>query len=319
MIVIEKYKIIQSMEKQFHSKLNVVYLCKLAKVSRSGFYAYKKRKDLPTKKMLQDEDDFALVLKAYHHKHRNKGAKQIKMTLSRVFDTNMNLKKIHRLMKKFGLVCPIRRSNPYRKMVKAMATNNVHKNILNREFRQYGPGLVFGTDITYLKYNGRFAYLSTIKDFYTNEIVAYKLSKNLELNFVLETVKELLENPEIQVHQNALIQSDQGCHYTSSRYQALLKKHNIIQSMSRRGNCWDNAPMESFFGHMKDEMDIKSCKSFEDVEKEVFDYIDYYNNHRYQWGLDKKTPREYRKEQEINMYRGIKVKSDNPIGLSPIC
>ena len=80
----------------------------------------------------------------------------------------------------------------------------------------------------------------------------------------------------------------------SHSIQKLLKDLNIIQSMSRRGNCWDNAPQESFFGHMKDELHLKECLDFEEVKQEINDYMDYYNNYRYQWDLNKMTPVEYR-------------------------
>ncbi|WP_317101989.1 IS3 family transposase, partial [Clostridium neonatale] len=88
----------------------------------------------------------------------------------------------------------------------------------------------------------------------------------------------------------------QGVHYTSPKYQKLLKENNLGQSMSRRGNCWDNAPQESFFGHLKDEVDYKSCTTLEDIENSINDYIDYYNNHRCQWNLKKLTPVEYRNQ-----------------------
>ncbi|WP_027632992.1 IS3 family transposase, partial [Clostridium hydrogeniformans] len=88
--------------------------------------------------------------------------------------------------------------------------------------------------------------------------------------------------------------SDQGVHYTSPIFQNKVKKNKLGQSMSRRGNCWDNAPQESFFGHLKDEVDIKACDTFEDLVKEIDDYIDYHNNFRGQWNLKKMTPVQYR-------------------------
>jgi transposase InsO family protein len=94
--------------------------------------------------------------------------------------------------------------------------------------------------------------------------------------------------------ENCFIHSDQGVHYTSPEFQNLLKSKEISQSMSRKGNCWDNAPMESFFGHMKDNIDLKNCRTLEEVKKEIKKFINYYNNHRYQWGLKKMTPVEYR-------------------------
>lgn len=89
--------------------------------------------------------------------------------------------------------------------------------------------------------------------------------------------------------------SDQGAHYTSIRSKELLKENNWLQSMSRRGNCWDNTPQESFYGHMKDEIDLTKCKNFEDVKLIIDDYMDYYNTERYQWNLAKLSPSEYYK------------------------
>ena len=286
------------MTQKHKDKLNIKWLCSTAGVSRSGYYNYVK--NLTSDKYLlreeKDKEDFELILKAYQFKNRHKGARLIKMTLERDFDTIMNLKKIRRLMKKFGLICPIRKANPYRRMAKAMATNNYHDNILNREFYEAKPFEHLLTDITYIYYgpNKQKAYLSTIKDAATREILAYKLSTNLELEFVLDTVNQLKDRFGYLLSDKTLLHSDQGCHYTSIAYQQLLKQLEITQSMSRRGNCWDNAPQESFFGHMKDELHIKECLDYEELQIEIDDYMDYYNNYRYQWDLGKRTPVEYR-------------------------
>ncbi len=199
-------------------------------------------------------------------------------------------------MKKYELKCPIRKANPYRRMSKAMATNNYHDNILNRDFYEAKPGEHLLTDITYLYYGpGRErAYLSTIKDAATREILAYKVCKSLDLQFVLDTVNQLVDKHNDLLTPDTLLHSDQGCHYTSIAYQQLLKQLEITQSMSRRGNCWDNAPQESFFGHMKDELHLKDCLDYEDLLNEIDDYMDYYNNYRYQWDLGKRSPVEYR-------------------------
>ena len=132
----------------------------------------------------------------------------------------MNLKKIRRLMKKYGLICPIRKANPYRRMAKAMATNNYHDNILNREFYTNTPGSHLLTDITYVFYgpNRDRAYLSTIKDSATREILAYKLSKTLDVDFVLETVKILVRDHGISLYQETILHSDQGVHYTCYKF-----------------------------------------------------------------------------------------------------
>jgi len=197
-------------------------------------------------------------------------------------------------MNKFGLVCPIRKANPYRRMAKALKTDNVSPNLVNREFSSHGAGKILLTDITYLFYNGRRkAYLSAIRDGCTKQILAHVVSDSLEVDFVLETVENLIANHGNTLKTDAIMHSDQGCHYTSISFRKLLRDKKLRQSMSRRGNCWDNAPQESFFGHMKDEINIEQCDSFESLKAVIDDYMDYYNNDRYQWDLAKLSPNQY--------------------------
>lgn len=207
----------------------------------------------------------------------------------------MNLKKIRRLMHKFNLFCPIRKPNPYRRMAKAIRTNAVADNTVNREFRLHGPRKILLTDITYIPYEKNFCYLSVVKDAFTEEVLSYVLSKSLELDFVLETMNQLIKVHAVSFETDVMIHSDQGCHYTSIKFRQLLIDHEIRQSMSRRGNCWDNAPQESFFGHMKDELaeHQKLWTTFSDVKNSIDDWMDYYNNDRGQWNLNKLTPSEF--------------------------
>lgn len=207
----------------------------------------------------------------------------------------MNIKKIRRLMKKYNLFCPIRKANPYRRMAKAIKTNNYADNLLQREFECYGPRYVLLTDITYIPYNGMFAYLSTILDAYTKQILAYVLSSSLEVDFVKETVEILLRDHGVSLHKETLIHSDQGSHYTSTTFIRIIEDAELRRSMSRRGNCWDNAPQESFYGHMKDHIGgmVKQCTEFQEVKTIVDDYMDYYNNEEYVWELCMLSPNEY--------------------------
>jgi transposase InsO family protein len=273
------------------NKLTLSYLLGLAGVSKSGYYGFLEQTDSKLVRELKDEEDFELMMQAYRFKGFNKGAKQLKMTLENQFDTVMNLKKIRRLMKKFGLFCPIRKANPYKRMAKAMKTSHVAPNKLERKFKDGNPNQILLTDITYLTYDlNQRAYLSGIKDGVTTEIHGYKVSRSLDIGFVEDSMNQL---DKITLDPNALINSDQGTHYTSHAFQRCVKELGIEQSMSRRGNCWDNAPIESFFGHMKDEINLVNCKTFKEVEKAVHDYMGYYNNHRYQWGLNRMTPKVY--------------------------
>ena len=200
-------------------------------------------------------------------------------------------------MRKFNIICPIRKANPYRRMMKATREHTVVPNLLKRNFKQHVPGKVLLTDITYMPFsNSKMAYLSTIKDASTNEILSYHLSERISLDIATTTINKLVKKHKSLLHQDAFIHSDQGCHYTSPIFQRLLKKYKLGQSMSRRGNCWDNAPQESFFGHMKDEIDYKNCVSFNELQKMIDKYITYYNKYRYQWGLKKLTPVQYRNQ-----------------------
>ncbi|WP_332692931.1 IS3 family transposase, partial [Halalkalibacter lacteus] len=204
-------------------------------------------------------------------------------------------KRIRRIMKKYGIVCSIRKANPYKKMFIANKEHRVVPNQLNRAFRQDIPGKVLLTDITYLFYGkGMKAYLSTIKDSSTNEILAYHISERMTLDLATDTLRKLKKNRRVKLAAGAFIHSDQGAHYTSPIYQKMVKKYRLGQSMSRRGNCWDNAPQESFFGHFKDESYIKPCQTLEELKKEIKRYMTYYNHYRYQWNLKKMTPVQYR-------------------------
>lgn len=222
------------------NRLSVSMLCEIAGVSRSGYYRWVNAADVRAKKEMRDQEDFKLILKAYNQRGYSKGARVIYMCMLHWENPIiMNLKKIRRLMDKYGLICPIRKANPYRRMTKTLKTNNVADNLLKRKFTEYGPRKVLLTDITYIPYDGKFAYLSTILDAYTKQILAYSLSDSLEVDFVLETINILIKEHGIELTTETLIHSDQGCHYTSMRFIQLVNNRGLRQSMSRRGNCWD--------------------------------------------------------------------------------
>ena len=152
----------------------ISYLCDLASVSRSGYYNYFSTKSKGYRESRDIEDELIRdnIIKAYKFKNRKKGARQIKMTLEGQFGIIYNLKRIRRVMKKYSIICPIRKANPYRRMMKATREHTVLPNLLKRNFKQGIPGKILLTDITYLFYGkGQKSYLSTIKDASTNDIV----------------------------------------------------------------------------------------------------------------------------------------------------
>lgn len=222
-----KFEIINQTLKEEDNLLNISSLCKIAGVSRSGYYRWIKTEEVRQKREQKDKEVF------------------------------------------------------------------VADNILNREFTEHGARKVLLTDITYIPYNNKFCYLSTIIDAYTKQVLSYTTSDSLEMDFVLETVKKLVKWHGISLSTETLIHSDQGCHYTSSSFIQLVNDNGLRQSMSRKANCWDNAPQESFFGHMKDEIDVSKSITYREVKSVIDDWIDYYNNERYQWQLAKLSPNEY--------------------------
>ncbi len=293
----QKFEWIQQITNRSPFKRKVRWLCRLAGVSRSGYYAYLSEQSISgrQKQQEQDEQAYNILLRAYRYKRRKKGARQIQMTLQLHFGLTYNLKRIRRLMKKFNLVCPIRRAHPMRRIAKATQEHRTCPNTLQRAFKPGVAGQVLLTDITYLRYGAsRRAYLSTIKDAQTNEILAYKVSDSLGLDLALDTLKQLKKHRHLTP--KALIHSDQGFHYTHPKFQKLVKKMKLGQSMSRRGNCWDNAPQESFFGHFKDETNLKACQTLQQVKQEVKRYMTYYNLERGQWNLKKLPPATYRQQ-----------------------
>ncbi|WP_097071839.1 IS3 family transposase [Ureibacillus xyleni] len=292
----QKFLLIDYVIEKYSLNRMVSYLCELVGVSRSGYYRYFSEEGQLNRQARNqaDEEVKEIILKAFNFRRRKKGARQIKMTLKNQYQITYNLKRIRRIMKKFNIVCPIRKANPYRRMAKATKEHRTLPNLLNREFKQGIAGKVLLTDITYLSYGtGKRAYLSTIKDAETNGILAYEVSDKITLDIALNTVRKLKKSGRKLVN-GAFIHSDQGVHYTSPQFQKLVKKVGLGQSMSRRGNCWDNAPQESFFGHLKDETDLKSCEALGDVKQEIKSYMTYYNHYRGQWNLKKMTPAQYR-------------------------
>jgi transposase InsO family protein len=282
--------------------LSIAYLCDIAGVSRSGFYAWMAAAPARQERDDQDQADFILILEAYRFRGYAKGARGIHMRLLHV-GIIMNVKKIRRLMEKYHLFCPIRKANPYRRMAKALATNNVAPNVVNREFKRE-PRKVLLTDITYLFFVDSKCYLSTILDAFTHEVLAYCVSLSLKVDFVIDTVDRLIAEHGSTLDNETIVHSDQGCHYTSYAFIQKLKDAEFVQSMSRRGNCWDNAPQESFFGHMKDEIrdEVAGCTTFDEVVAKVDDWMDYYNNDRYQWDLLKLSPKEYYQYLQTGIY-----------------
>ena len=192
-----KYELIHEMISCDNNLLNISWLCEVAGVSRSGYYRWVAAEPHRIQKEINDRTDFNVILEAYNHRGYAKGVRGIYMTLlHHEPPIVMNLKKIRRLMRKYNLECPIRKANPYRKILREMYGDRIEENLVNREFTEHGPRKILLTDITYIRRGGEsgFTYLSTIIDAFTMEVLSFALSDSLKVDFVLETVESLIQN-----------------------------------------------------------------------------------------------------------------------------
>jgi len=258
-------------------------------LSRSSYYSILSNDNYGMKDK-QDEIDFQHIKKVMDYKGFKKGSRIIYMMLPGMCGVHFGRAKILRLMKKYGCVCTVRKERPESKTNKENLKNNRKPNLLKRRFRLARPNEILLTDVSYLKYStNKTEYFSCIKDAVTGRIVNHVTSSSNDLNLAKATIACLGST------ENALFHSDQGVLYFSDLFQNKLKELGYEQSMSRRGNCWDNSSQESYFGHMKDECDFSKCSTPEDVKKRVDEYVYYYNYERPQWTRNKMTPVDYEK------------------------
>jgi len=219
------------------------------------------------------------------------GYRRIRDTLTSKQGMVISYKKVLRLMRKLGLKSRIRKKRNFFGNETLLAAN-----ILNREFQSNLPNRKLVTDITYLKVRGVNYYLSVIYDLFNNEVKSYELSKYNDNPLVINTIKQAF--PRVSNDQ-LILHSDQGSQYTSVAYTSLLKSLGITKSMSRKGNCLDNACIESFFGHLKSEsIYLEKVNTYEELKSLIDEYIYFYNNDRIQNKLRKMAPIEYRNHFE---------------------
>lgn len=178
-------------------------MCEIAQVSRSGYYKWLRTID----KKPRDYDDYLLIKEVFDKGKPRYGWRTIQMKLKDKGVT-MNHKKISRIKNKYNLVTKIRRKNPYKEIMKKTREHRTFGNILNRNFKQNNPHKVFCTDITYLPFNGRMAYLLAVKDIASREIIAWNLSQHLQMDIVFDAIRNLKDNKEVPSLRNTLIHSD---------------------------------------------------------------------------------------------------------------
>lgn len=249
-------------------------MCRFFDVSRSGYYSFVKRVDLPDK----DENIAKLIGECHLHTNGTYGYRRVRLWILRETGEIINHKAILRVMNKYGLSSQIRRRRKYTQYSQFL---HRYDNVLDRNFLAHRPNLKWVTDISYIHTKQGVLYLSIIKDLFDNSIVAHKTGTEQTVNLVLDTIRKAKENEavtaELQLH------SDQGFQYTSHEYFNLTQEYGITPSMSRRGNCLDNAPAENFFGILKSEcINRVKIKTINEAKRLIDEYIHFYNYERIQ-------------------------------------
>ena len=264
-------------------KFSISEMCRIFSVSRSGYYAYVARMDIPAKDL-----SLAEKIKECQDKcGKTYGYRRVHIWLERQ-GIYHNPKTILHVMQKYNLLSVVRRKK-YRNYGEYL---HRYPNLLNRDFKAERPNQKWVTDISYIRTNQGTLYLSIIRDLYDNSIVAYKTGTEQNINLVLSTIKEAKKREkvtaELQLH------SDQGFQYTSNQYYRLTKSYSITPSMSRKGNPYDNALAENFFSILKTECIYRAKpQTYDEARLIIGEYIHFYNNERIQLKT-KLTPLEMR-------------------------
>lgn len=255
-------------------------------MARSTYYRW--LAEGPTSVLTEVEEAIIALCKKTKYRF---GHRKIKKLLKSAYNLDRHRNTVQTIMQKHHLQCRVK---PKRKWQSQGESVIIAPNLLQRDFTAFAPNQKWVTDITYIQYGSSTMYLSTIIDLFNNEIVAYKMYNHQQTPLVTDTLKAALEkrgNPE-----GVIIHSDQGSVYTSYVYQALVRESHLISSMSRRGNCWDNAVIESFHSTIKSEefqyVKFNSLHNSQVVDK-VNAYIRYYNEDRILEKLGYLTPKEF--------------------------
>ena len=282
-----KYRVIA----EFTGKYSITVMCKFLSVPRSSYYYWLKNKDC-------EDKDASLVESIREGQHASCGTygyRRMTIWLNRVYGIIVNSKRVRRVMKEAGLQSVVRKKKKFKKDQGAVYK---YDNLLARNFYSSRPNDKMVTDITYISTGRGKVFLSMVKDLFDNSIRGYCVSRNNDLKLVADTLRETFTNIKTNNDKPVLLHSDQGFQYTSKLYERLTSQYGITPSMSRKGNCFDNAAAENFFSHLKSELINRvKLKDYEEAKKAIDDYIRYYNNKRIQVKL-KMAPLEYRSHFE---------------------
>ena len=263
-----KYRVIE----RFRGKYSIEDMCKVFGVSRSGYYDWRNRQELPNK----DQWLIDLITQAQIKSKQTYGHRRIQRWLLKKHKKYVNLKVILRVMRRYDLLSQIRRVRPYMQYQKAL---HKYPNLLDRQFDQVLPNRFWVTDITYIHTAKGMVYMCAVMDLCGKMVLAYRIGTDMTTSLVTDTIRDAKQKE--MVTDGLALHSDQGSQYTSQAYFDLVKSYHIQPSMSSPGCPYDNSAMENFFGNLKIECLHRlkfSCKA--EVEQAVAEYVQFYNFER---------------------------------------
>lgn len=273
-----------------HPDYNLNLLLEIASLSRSTYYYHL------SNNYSKDDSKIIEAIKEICIKHKFRyGYRRVKIALKQDYNLIVNHKKVLKLMKNNGLLSKVKRKK-YRSYKGEVG--KIADNLLEQDFSTKKVNQKWVSDITQFRIKDKKVYLSPIMDLYSKDIISYTISESPSVSMVIEMLEEAVESQEDTT--NLIIHTDQGFQYQNRRYSQYLKENNIQQSMSRKGNCFDNAVIENYFGILKSEFFYREeFASVEDFKNKLSEYIEYYNKERISIKLKGMTPTEVRNHSSI--------------------
>ena len=268
-------------------------MCEVLQVSRSGYYRF-----LPLReKLIENQSRLnSVVLESWTDSHKLYGCRRIAEDVKREKDIFLSKNTISSIMKHLCIASSYQRKK-FRKPYERGEITSYPCNILNREFNPKAPNQIWGSDTTFIRSKEGWLHLCVVMDFFSKKVIGWSLDKRNDSQLVRSALKEALFRRGYP--KGVIFHSDRGSEYSSYLIQRMLKENDFVVSMSRKGNCWDNAVVESFFKTLKTELinRINSRRlSLVEIRKECFNYIEgFYNTRRIHSALDNKSPEEYEK------------------------
>jgi len=283
-----KYVFIQEHRGDF----TVKKMAETLKVSRGGYYQWV-RQGFKTRRQLEDEYYSGLVKLEFERSRRTYGPRRLARQISKVHGIRIGRRRVEELMREYNLV-----PKTVRKF--KATTNSNHNypaspNLLSRNFKMDRVNQAWVSDITYIATDEGWLYLAAVMDLYSGKIVGWAMEERMTQELVISALRQAINR--YSPPRGVLLHSDRGIQYACKRYRNLLRSHGFVQSMSRKGNCWDNAPMESFFGTLKTELVYhEHYKTRAEARRSIFDYVEgFYNRIRLQQKLGYLSPVDFEK------------------------